>query len=300
MKRKFTAALALTLALLLGIASTAIPSAAAYIPSEYEAYTEPTVKNTRAASYASVPVDDTVERMRGADARLINSTTYVPIRFFCEMLTDCKVSWSASDRIATVSAKGLHITAAAGSRYICANGRYLYSSAPNVVLDDNRLYVPVRVIASAFGVDVEWNASLRSVSIKGEVKPILSGDIFYDKDEVYWLSRIISSESCGEPFIGQIAVGNVVLNRVRSKQYPNTIWGVIFDRKYGVQFSPVSIGTIYNEPYYTSVIAAKICLEGYTISEDILYFFDPYLSTSNWISDNRPYAFTIGGHYFYY
>ena len=300
MKRRLKAIAALVLAAVLSVMAMAIPSAAAYIPSEYEDYTEPTVKNTRAASYSSVPVSTADKAMSGVSARLINGTTYVPIRFFCDLLGECKVSWSASDRIATVSTNGLRITAAAGSRYICANGRYLYSSAPSVVLDDDRLYVPVRVLARAFGVDVEWDAYSRSVSIEGSVKPIMSGDEFYDADAVYWLSRIISSESRGEPFVGQIAVGNVVLNRVESKQYPNTIWGVIFDRKYGVQFTPVAIGTIYNEPYYTSVIAAKICLEGYTVSEDILYFFDPYLSTSNWISDNRPYAFTIGGHYFYY
>lgn len=299
MRRKLTAIVATVLVFVFLAGATVIPSAA-YIPSEYEPYTEPTVRDIRAASYQSVPVSTPSDRMVGANARLINSTTYVPLRFFCEMLGECSVRWSASDRIATVKANGLSVTAAAGSRYIVANGRYLYSSAPNVVLDDDRLYVPVRVIAKAFGVDVSWNGRTRSVSVGDKVKPILSGDLFYDEDAVFWLSRIISSESCGEPFIGQIAVGNVVLNRVRAPQYPNTIWGVIFDRKYGVQFSPVSYGTIYNEPYYTSVIAAKICLEGYTISEDILYFFDPYISTSNWISDNRPYAFTIGGHYFYY
>lgn len=299
MRRKTKALIALLLTMVMGLGVTAMP-AAAYIPSEYIPYVEPTVSDIRTSSYASIPVSTATDRMSGASARLINSTTYVPIRFFCELLGDCSVSWSASDRIATVKASGLNITAAAGSRYICANGRYLYSPAPNAVLDDNRLYVPVRVIAKAFGVDIGWNAATRSVSVTGRVSPILSGDRFYDDDAVFWLSRIISAESCGEPFVGQIAVGNVVLNRTRCPQYPSTIWGVIFDRKHGVQFSPVSIGTVYNEPYYTSVIAAKICLEGYTISDDILYFFDPYISTSNWISDNRPYAFTIGGHYFYY
>ena len=99
---------------------------------------------------------------------------------------------------------------------------------------------------------------------------------------------------------GKIAVGNVVLNRVRSSAYPNTIYGVIFDKRYGIQFAPVANGTIYNSPTAESIIAAKICLEGYSISDRILFFMNPRIATNNWISKNRPYAFSIGNHDFYY
>ena len=98
---------------------------------------------------------------------------------------------------------------------------------------------------------------------------------------------------------GKIAVGNVILNRVRSKDYPNTIYGVIFDRRYGVQFSPVSNGTIYNTPSNESIIAAKICLEGYSVSTEILYFVNPKVAPNSWASKNRPYFDTIGNHAFY-
>ena len=122
---------------------------------------------------------------------------------------------------------------------------------------------------------------------------------YYNKDSLYWLSRIISAESQGEPLLGQIAVGNVVLNRMRSPLYPNTVYGVIFDRRYGVQFSPVKDGSIYNPPYATSVTAAKICLEGYSVSGEILFFLEPLISVSLWVPNNRPYRFTIGHHDFY-
>ena len=101
-----------------------------------------------------------------------------------------------------------------------------------------------------------------------------------------------------EPFVGQIAVGNVVLNRVRSREFPNTIYGVIFDRKHGTQFSPVAFGTIYDAPEPSCIIAAKICLEGYSVSDTALYFFDPDLSTSDWISRNCTFEFRIGSHEF--
>jgi N-acetylmuramoyl-L-alanine amidase len=62
----------------------------------------------------------------------------------------------------------------------------------------------------------------------------------------------------------------------------------------------VASGTIYKTPTKESIIAAKICLEGYNIDEAILFFMNPKIATSNWISKNRPYAFTIGNHAFYY
>jgi N-acetylmuramoyl-L-alanine amidase len=74
---------------------------------------------------------------------------------------------------------------------------------------------------------------------------------------------------------------------------------VIFDKKYGVQFSPVANGTIYNTPTEESIIAAKICLEGYSLSNDILYFVNPKLAPNSWMANNRPYAFTIGNHAFF-
>ena len=98
---------------------------------------------------------------------------------------------------------------------------------------------------------------------------------------------------------GKIAVGNVVLNRVRSSAYPNTIYGVIFDKKFGTQFAPVANGTIYNTPTADSMIAAKICLEGYSLSSEIIYFLNPSVASSSWIIKSRPHAFTIGKHAFY-
>ena len=87
---------------------------------------------------------------------------------------------------------------------------------------------------------------------------------------------------------------------MRHKDYPNTIWGVIFDTKHGVQFSPIVNGSVYKTPAYNSVIAAKICLEGISVSPDALFFMEPTKSTSSWIYNNRPYAFTVGNHYFFY
>ena len=159
--------------------------------------------------------------------------------------------------------------------------------------------MPIRPLAKAFGLALEWDGNQRAVILESGGKKPTSGDSFYKSDEVLWLARIIHAESSGEPLLGQIAVGNVVLNRVKSPDYPNTIYGVIFDRKYGVQFSPILNGTIYNTPSYNSTLAAKICLEGFDTSDGALFFLEPNIATSSWIPKNRPYAFTIGRHDFY-
>ena len=128
---------------------------------------------------------------------------------------------------------------------------------------------------------------------------LLTADEVYSSDDLYWLSRIISAESGAEPFRGKIAVGNVVMNRVKSPSYPNSIWGVIFDRKHGIQFTPAVTGTIYRTPTAESIVAAKACLEGYSISDTALFFLNPRIATNFWIVNNRPFEFSIGNHDFY-
>ena len=248
----------------------------------------------------SVPVRvtfDGAEALVG-EAVLIQSVTYVPLRSFSELAGADSISWNAKTGTATVKKGSTTVSIVDGGYYLSASGRYFYTGVP-VRNISNRLFVPVRPLAKTLGVEVDWDNASRTVVLRSTGKTLASASVYYDSDELYWLSRIISAEAGGESLYGQIAVGNVVLNRVRSRQFPNTIYGVIFDRVGGTQFSPVSMGTIYRTPTASAVIAAKICLEGYSISDEILFFMNPRIATSNWISKNRPFAFTIGNHDFY-
>ena len=229
-------------------------------------------------------------------AIIINGAYYVPFRAAAEAL-GASYSYNSSSSTGIMTASGLVLSASGGCYVSYANGRTLFSLNPSVVMSDSRLYIPVETLAKAVGMKYEYKSG--ALSLSGTYRAILSADKFYREDEVLWLARIIHAESQGEPLLGQIAVGNVVLNRVKSDQFPNTIYSVIFDRKYGVQFSPILNGTIYNTPSYNSTLAAKICLEGFDISDGALYFLQPRLATSSWIPKNRDYAFTIGGHDFY-
>ena len=261
-------------------------------------YSLKTVSNRSVNAYKAVPVS-LGGRSMGNVGRVINGEVYVPIRKFVDtFISGAYVTYDSSSRTVTVSGAGHNISVSDGGYALYASGRVFFAATPARILSDGAMYVPVSNISRAFSLSYSASGTA-SASLWGTPRAVASGSEFYDDDVVYWLSRIISAESKGEPLIGQIAVGNVVLNRVRSKDFPNTVWGVIFDRKWGVQFSPVSNGTIYNEPTATSIIAAKICLDGFTVSSDALYFLRPSASTSSWIVNNRPFLFVIGNHYFF-
>ena len=229
---------------------------------------------------------------------VINGVAYIPFRAAASLISGSKYVYDSSSRTSTMTAPGLEIVAGDGCYVTYANGRALFNTTPNVIMSDGRMYIPANVFAKAVGMTTTTTDT--GIRISGGYSPLLGADKFYREDEVFWLGRIIHAESRGESLMGQIAVGNVVLNRVKSAYYPNTIYSVIFDRKYGVQFSPVLDGSIYNTPSYTATLAAKICLEGYDITDGAFFFLEPRLATSSWIPRTREYAFTIGNHDFYY
>lgn len=294
--RKGTA-LALSAILLTSTAALGI-SAAEADTTTYENDNTAVTARITARHGAPVSVSLNGRRILNDEAQIIGSTTYVPLRAFCNAIGWCRISWNGSTNTATVKTDTLTLEARQNSVYITANGRYFYT-VDKILNLDGTLWVPIRPLAKAYCLDLTWDGAAREVRLTSTGKKLLSGSQFYKSDEVLWLGRIIQAEAGGEPFLGKIAVGNVVLNRVRSPQYPNTIWGVIFDRAHGTQFSPVSFGTIYNTPSYDSTVAAKLCLEGYSVTNDALFFMNPRIATSNWISKNRPYLFTIGKHDFY-
>lgn len=227
-------------------------------------------------------------------------TTFVGIRKFANAMDPyAKVTYNYSTRTLTVSSSKLYLTATDGQNYIVANGRYLYTESP-VYMKSGTMYAPVLLMAKAFGAKIRWDNPTSSFYITKGTGGIVSGDKFYREDEVYWLSRIINAESGGEPLLGKIAVGNVILNRTRHSYFPSTIYGVIFDKKNGVQFSPTVNGTIYKTPNFQSIIAAKICLEGYSVNNEILYFVNPSVVPNCWVCKNRELFSKIGNHSFFY
>ena len=298
--RKIVATVAAVLLLAEG-SSIAVSAAGTQSAPSYEIYSYQehkglsSVKNKTLSSYTrpSITLQGKSVSVRGV---VIDGTYYIPFRAAANAL-GASYSYVSATKTATMKLGNLTLISSDGCYTSYANDRALFSIMPTVIMSDGRMYIPIDIFLKATGLSATSDRS--SVAITGRFSPLAHASSFYRSDEVLWLARIIHAEAQGEPLLGQIAVGNVVLNRVKSNAFPNTIYGVIFDRKYGVQFSPILNGTIYNTPSYNATLAAKICLDGFDISEGAIYFLQPKLSTSSWIPKNRPYAFTIGNHDFY-
>ena len=258
-------------------------------------YTLPPVSNKSVWAHSRLTTN-VYGRTLAEPALVMNGITYLPLRATAAAL-GLSASYSSGTRTMTVSGSGLYLTATDGGYVTYANSRPLFGFSPNVIMSSGRMYIPASSLTKALGMTFKVTGS--TVTLGGSFRPLTAASAYYGEDEVFWLARIITAEAGGESLLGQIAVGDVILNRVRSSAFPNTIYGVIFDRRYGVQFSPVSNGTIYNTPTYTARLAAQICLEGTSLSDNAMYFLNPRTAHSHWIENNRKYVYTIGGHDFY-
>lgn len=248
------------------------------------------------ASLLTAPVQAASLTLDGApldagETPIYKNTTFVSLRNLIQKLSPASSVWWENGQ-AMVQTDQLSLTARPGEDTLVCNGQRVELSQ-SVRLEEGRTLVPIRPLAGLLGLEVTW------IPETGEVALTTSGDTADPYDELYWLSRIISAESQGECWEGKLAVGNVVLNRVKSPDFPDTIYGVIFDERWGGQFEPVRNGTIYNDPTPESVRAAQACLEGATVLKDGLYFLAPHLTENHWIMENRGYITTIGVHWFY-
>ena len=213
-------------------------------------------------------------------------TAYAPLRDLLDALGGWTVWWDGSaaravSEGASLSAEPGGVLTVNGTRYPCV-----------VDVVDGRTYVPLRLTAEALGGSVRWDPWLDGAAVT-------SPGAEHDAMDYYWLARIIHAESGGEALEGQIAVGNVVLNRVSSEDFPDSVPGVIFDDENGVQFEPVANGSVANQPTDLSREAARRALEGENTVGQALYFFAPALSQGSWIDASRVYRQTIGCHRFY-
>ena len=244
-------------------------------------------------SSVTVTVNGTAIETGFASQVLDNQTyvSYLPI--VTALYPDATAVWANNQ--AEVTAPGLKLCIKPEAKYIVANGRYLYVP-DGVKVDGNHILVPVRTLCQALGAQVTWDAATYTVSITAGTGPIASGDSYYNSDDLYWLSRIIYAESGNQSLEGKIAVGNVVLNRVASSLFPNSVYDVVFQRN---QFTPASNGSIKRTPNDESVIAAKLCLDGANTAGNALYFVNPKVSPNSWAARNRTYVATIGAHAFF-
>ena len=133
-----------------------------------------------------------------------------------------------------------------------------------------------------------------SYSVLENQVPSMSGVNGFSEADVYLLARTIYAEGRGEPYTGQVAIGAVIMNRIRSKSFPNTVSGVVYQKN---AFTAVSDGQINLTPNDTAMKAARDAINGWDPSGGALYYYNPAVATSAWIFDRQTIT-VIGKHVF--
>ena len=121
-----------------------------------------------------------------------------------------------------------------------------------------------------------------------------TGSSNYTSSDLYLMAKTIYAEGRGESYTGQVAIGAVIMNRVRSSSFPNTIAGVVYQKG---AFTAVADGQINLEPNQTAYDAARDAMNGWDPTYGCLYYYNPAVATSAWIF-NRQTVTVIGKHVF--
>lgn len=219
---------------------------------------------------------------------ILGGAPAAPAYDFCRAL-GLNPSATLADGVYAVTAEGVDIRACEGDIYFTCNGRYILVP-DGVQIRDGQACLPVEALAKCLGTAVSWDRVSWTVTAAGDsFSPLESGDDFYDETDVYWLSRVIYAEAGDQSMRGQIGVGNVVMHRIESDQFPgqDNVYDVIFAKN---QFDVVANGMIYMEPGAAAVAAAKLALEGYDVTGGALYFasffFGDGFECVLWIDDH--------------
>lgn len=122
-----------------------------------------------------------------------------------------------------------------------------------------------------------------------------SGSSSSGSGDLYLLARLVYGEARGEPYKGQVAVAAVVLNRVKSSSFPNSVSGVIYQSG---AFSVVSDGQINLTPDSSALKAAQDAMNGWDPTNGCLYYYNPAKTTNKWML-SKPVLLVIGSHSFF-
>ena len=224
-------------------------------------------------------------------------TTYVSLAGMAKALDNSvAAAWDGSTGTVTVTTENLTMTARLGEKYVVANGRYLYLGE-SIGQNNGTVIVPLSVVTKAFDAKLTWDAATGKILVQRGSGALMHGDAFYNQDDLFWLSRVMYAEAGNQGLKGQMAVGNVVMNRVANPIFPNSIHGVLAQKN---QFSTYKGGKLANRtPNEGSVIAAKLVLDGGVVEEvENALWFDAKCSNS-WAARHKTHLATLGGHKFY-
>ncbi|OEF98968.1 hypothetical protein BHF71_10505 [Vulcanibacillus modesticaldus] len=219
-----------------------------------------------------------------AKAQIIDGRTYAPVRFVAEAFRH-KVGWDKETRTVLIDEV---------PGYVVKEGDtlQLISETFGVSIDDLKKWNQL----SSDVISVDTKIFFEPISFNSVDKLRTKAVVEYSDDELEWLAKIIYAEARDEPYEGLVAVGAVVINRVKNPWFPNTIYDVIFQQS---QFTPAKTGLIYNiKPDEASYRAAEEALLGVDPVDGALFFNNPKISTSSFFKNKKP-LIKIGNHNFY-
>jgi len=224
--------------------------------------------------------------------------TMIPVRTVAEVLGADEIFWDEEQQRVIIVYEGVSYRLDIGSKTFLMGGIPREMDVAPLIADD-RTMLPLRYMAEAFGFDVAWDEATQTVELTklGVVVPeayVLVSD--YTEEDLLWLARIVNVEGLDIGYEAKLAIANVVLNRVKGDEYPDTVYDVIMDATYAVQFPPAHRSSFQSlEPDEQSWLVAEDALKGSNNIGECLYF------------NNRPFEWkaddlykVIEGEYFYY
>lgn len=259
----------------------------------------------------------------------VNGVPYCSVKYFFEnCLASAKVYWAnygSNVKGTTASGESLVILAQPGAQYMQVNGQSVY--VPNGIKILNGLtMVPIEQLAAVFqgsACSYDWGSNVYVVVtgayLAGSaVQPAVSYQPdassssyyqpaataasysyyqpsgYYDPQALDLIARVINTEAGSMSLEGKVSVGNVIMNRVASPEFPNTVYGVIYQRN---QFTVINSARFQLAPSEASLTAAKMALDGVNYVPGAMFYNVSGMRT--WASRNRSYLMTFAGHDFY-
>lgn len=291
---------ALLLAALFFLTGCAIPELPVTTPQPTEPPASLVLPAEKSPAEGAEAMPVTMDGLLLAKAWYRNGCCYVPVRALCGFFEQ-EMNWSGDTRSFSLHIDDLSVHGTRGEEYFTAAGRYVWAPEGWIVRE-GELYLPARALQKIFHVDALFDET-GALAFSSAGMLLLSGganyyELNFPADDVYWLSHIICAEARFEPLDGQIGVGNVVMNRVKSEVFPNSVFEVIYDTEHTIQFEPIALGGIREDPTEQAVIAAYLVLEGANTVGDCLYFVNPDFG-SYWFDTTLELRAVIGSHNFY-
>jgi len=260
---------------------------------------------TAAASHGEV-VEDVSILVNGTQVeledpvRMLEGRLFLPIAQIASLF-GATVGWDGEKEAATIkTAAGDTIMLRDGVPTVYVNEtRYILDQAP--FLDNGKMHVPIRYVANLLQASALWNDEQRIAEITAteSVDEVIAASFTeaepYTEEDFMLLAKLTQVEAGYESYEGQLAVANVILNRVKSSKFPDTIRDVIYS---GKQFPPAHNGLLDKaEPNESVLRAVQDALDGKNNVEDAVYFHNPKVDGGSYWKKLKA-VVTIGNHRF--